>query len=195
MEIKDTLAEIREFLHQLFEEADQWFEKETTLLHYCPRGGGWTIAQVLEHIGLANHYLLLQIEKGIAIALANVEKVDLPARLKNHSFSFDKFAPVGIPASFEWIRPDFMEPTGEKTMGEIRSQLNRQRQICLACLHQLSNGEGILYTIKLTLNDSGRIVQDLGEINLYQYLYFLGQHMSRHISQMKKIDTESIQKK
>jgi hypothetical protein len=33
-------------------------------------------------------------------------------------------------------------------------------------------------------------VNDLGKIDLYQWLYFLGQHARRHLQQMQEVERE-----
>ena len=33
-------------------------------------------------------------------------------------------------------------------------------------------------------------VNDLGKIDVYQYLYFLAQHAKRHVGQMEKVEAE-----
>ena len=47
----------------------------------------------------------------------------------------------------------------------------------LEILNRLDGGEGVLHQVRMSVNDSGRL-------DLYQWLYFLGQHARRHLSQM-----------
>ena len=49
---------IRAELDATFSKLDQWFDRPLELLHFQP-DKGWTIAQVLEHVHLTNHFLLL----------------------------------------------------------------------------------------------------------------------------------------
>ena len=44
---------------------------------------------------------------------------------------------------------------------------------------QMKNGEGLLYKTTMTVNE-------LGKINVYEYIYFLSLHAQRHVTQMKK---------
>ncbi len=53
--------------------------------NYKPGNGGWTINEILEHIGLTNHFLLILIDKGTNKALQNVHKLDLQTELQNHT--------------------------------------------------------------------------------------------------------------
>lgn len=127
MDIKDIIIEIKDFLELTFKSIDLWFDKDAELRSYKPQNGGWTIDQILEHIGLTNHFLLILIDKGTNKALANISKLDINEELKN--------------------------------------------------------GEGVLYKTTMTVND-------LGKIDVYEYIYFLAQHGQRHITQMTKNETE-----
>ncbi|MBC7864438.1 MAG: DinB family protein, partial [Bacteroidia bacterium] len=64
MDIKSIIREISESLASTFAEIDIWFSKEEDLRNYKPKSGGWNINEVLEHIALTNHFLLILIEKG-----------------------------------------------------------------------------------------------------------------------------------
>jgi hypothetical protein len=46
-------------------------------------------------------------------------------------------------------------------------------------LESLKNGEGILYKTTMILNN-------LGKIDVCEYIYFLAQHGRRHVTQMEK---------
>jgi hypothetical protein len=63
MDIKDIIIEIRNHLVDTFGHIDTWFDRKFELRDYKPKNGGWTIDQILEHIGLTNHFLLILIEK------------------------------------------------------------------------------------------------------------------------------------
>ena len=80
-----------------------------------------------------------------------------------------------------------MEPNGEKTLLEVRQQLKEQLQQCLGYLDALKDGEGILYKTKMSVND-------LGKIDVYEYIYFLAQHGQRHITEMTKNENEFMMK-
>lgn len=76
-----------------------------------------------------------------------------------------------------------MEPTGDKELGQIRALLEEQISECRELLKELGNGEGLLYTTTMTVNN-------LGKLDVYQYIYFLCQHAKRHIAQMQKVMEE-----
>ncbi|NUO02416.1 MAG: DinB family protein [Saprospiraceae bacterium] len=179
MDIAPLIQEIRDFLHATFAEIDLWFDKDPGLRNYQPENGGWTINQILEHIGLTNHFLLILIEKGTQKALNNANDPEWKSALENYHFHKDQLTEIGLYQSFAWIRPEHMEPKGEKTLPEVRAQLRDQLAQCLHCLNMLKNGEGALYKTTMTVNN-------LGKIDVYEYIYFLGQHGQRHLTQMQR---------
>lgn len=181
--IKEIIIEISTFLTTTFEKIDGWFDKAVELRNYKPSDGGWTIDQILEHIGLTNHFLLILINKGTNKALANISNEDLESVLSGYIFHRDKLTEVGLHKSFDWIRPEHMEPKADKTLVEVRQQLKNQVRECLDNLERLKNGEGVLYKTTMSVND-------LGKIDVYEYIYFLAQHGQRHITQMEKNEVE-----
>ncbi len=76
-----------------------------------------------------------------------------------------------------------MEPKGEKSLYEIQNLLDLQLNQCNVILEKLKNGEGVLYLTTMTVNN-------LGKLNVYEYLYFLIQHCQRHLSQMRLVEKE-----
>ena len=183
MDIQPLITEIKNSLDTTFNHIDLWFDKAAELRQYQPDNGGWTIDQILEHIGLTNHFLLILIDKGTNKAFANASKLDVNEALKSYVFHRDKLTEVGLHQSFSWIRPEHMEPRGEKKLYEVRVQLKDQVKQCLGYLDTLRHGEGILYKTTMTVNN-------LGKIDVYEYLYFLAQHGLRHIMQMEKNELE-----
>jgi hypothetical protein len=183
MNLQEHILEIKDFLNTTFNNIDDWFDKDAKLREYKPNNGGWTINQILEHIGLTNHFLLILIDKGTNKALANTSGLDLNEELKKYVFHRDKLTEVGLHKSFNWIRPEHMEPKAEKTLHEVRQQLKEQVGQCLENLDKLKNGEGVLYKTTMTVND-------LGKIDVYEYIYFLAQHGQRHITQMMENEIE-----
>ncbi|MCC6413390.1 MAG: DinB family protein, partial [Saprospiraceae bacterium] len=128
------IQEIKIHLSRTFNHVDAWFDKDSALRSYEPVNGGWSINQVLEHIALTNHFLLILIEKGTKKALNNVNNINLQEELAHYTFQKDKLTEVGLHQSFPWIRPEHMEPRGEKTQDEVRQQLKDQVLHCYNCL-------------------------------------------------------------
>lgn len=52
----------------------------------------------------------------------------------------------------------------------------------------MKNGEGLICKTTMTVNE-------LGKINVYEYIYFLSLHAQRHITQMKNNELEKQLKK
>lgn len=185
MDISALIVNIRTLLQHNFAALDGWFDKPSALRVYPPKNGGWSIDLILEHIGLTNHFLLILIDKGTQKALNKSGQVDLNETLSTYNFQQEKLDQVGVHLSFPWVRPEHMEPLGHKTEPEVRQQLKAQLQQCLDTLDRLKNGEGVLYQTTMTVND-------LGKIDVYQYLYFLAQHAKRHVGQMEKVELEFL---
>lgn len=183
MDIFRLIQNIKTHLKLSFNEVDKWFDKDNKTLNYQPSNGGWTVQQVLEHIYLTNFYLLILIEKGSKKAMRNYNDLDVNNEIKNYNFNQEKFEKVGKYGAFEWIRPGHMEPKGELGLKEIRSLISLQYHQCLNYLDTMKNGEGLLCKTTMTVND-------LGKINVYEYIYFLSLHAQRHLIQMQNNELE-----
>jgi hypothetical protein len=185
--IHNIIINIRQKLTTVFTEVDEWFDVPNELKVYRPSNGGWTIAQILEHITLTNFYLLKLIDKGADKALRNINNLNLEEELANYQFETEALKEIGMNQSFLWIRPEHMEPKGERTLQEVRFELSEQKKRCLQHLDNLPNGEGILYRTTMTVNN-------LGKIDVYQYIYFLAMHAQRHVQQMRRNKEEFEEK-
>ena len=182
LKITDIMLLVERDLLGNFNQAFAWFEKDEQLRRYQPVNGGWTIDEVLEHVSLTNHFLLLIINKATNKAVKRAAKATEYKVPNDYADSLHRVDEVGKHKSFTWIRPDHMEPKGEApdlVLGKLQEQLRN----CLSCLTQLRNGEGFLVTTTMTVNG-------LGKIDVYRYLYFLSKHIERHITQMQLIENE-----
>jgi DinB superfamily len=182
-DIRPIINSIRQALDEAFARLDEWFEHPAAERQYRPQNGGWTIDEVLEHVGLTNHFLLILIDKGAVKARKNQAGLDLATELQGYQFADPRLDEIGLHRSFEWIRPAHMEPTGAKPLAEVRRQLREQRAHCHRVLDELPNGEGVLYRTTMSVND-------LGKIDVYQYVYFLARHAERHLTQLARIQAE-----
>ena len=187
MMIQEVIHRIKSELIKTFDEIGVWFNADNNLLDYKLENGGWTVRQILEHISLTNHYLLILIRKGTNKAITKARNTDYTDLLNEYDLDWDKLILIGEHKSFDWNRPEHMEPTGEMTMGDVKTKLNGQLQECLGYLQLIPNGEGVFYKTMMTVNN-------LGKIDVYHYIYFLVQHAKRHITQMEKIKTEMERK-
>jgi hypothetical protein len=180
MPYEQTTLVIRETLRVVFDEVDAWFDRPEGLRQFKPSSGGWSVDQVLEHITLTNHFLMLTLRKWVAIALRRASRGD---GVPEGESDLQRLDVIGQRGSFAWVRPDHMEPTGQPTSGEVRATLRRQLDECLSLLDRMGGGEGSLCLVRMSLND-------LGKIDLYQWLYFLAQHARRHLQQMAAAERE-----
>jgi hypothetical protein len=175
--MKDYILTIRTALETAFAGLDGWFDETEAVRAYQPADGGWSVNQILEHVGLTNHYLLILIRKGRDGALRKAVQPEAAATTENYAFDPARLREIGVPGTFYWHRPDHMEPGGEVAPEPIRALLKIQLAECLDVLAALPDGEGALY--KTTMNVNG-----LGKLDVYEYLYFLARHAERHLVQM-----------
>lgn len=176
--IHHQLAELRQFLLETFAAVDAWFDQPAALLAYVPADHGWSAAEVLVHLGLTNHYLLILIEKGTTKALLNRRGLDLATELAAQPLLPGRLVPIGVLHGFAWERPAHMEPRAyPQPLPLVRQQLRTQVSQALNCLARLPDGQGILHQTTMS-------VDNLGKLNVYEYLYFLAQHARRHLGQL-----------
>ena len=183
MTIQNILTNLTRDLIRTFAVVDEWFDKGDALHRHKPALGGWSAGEVLEHIMLTNHYLLLLIEKGQEKALHRKTAEALEEQLKDYTLANPKLLEIGQHKSFAWERPEHHEPTGSRSLVEVRKEIRDQLYRCLFTLEMLPDGEGVLHKITMSVND-------LGKLDVYQYIYFLALHARRHITQLEKIEQE-----
>ena len=177
------IAEISQRLTTAFDQLDGWFAAPAPLRGYHPAHGGWTIDEILEHVALTNHFLLILVEKGTLKALKNAHGLDLAAELAARQSARARLDEISQPGAFTWMRPDHMAPQGLKPGPEVAATLRQQLQQCLAVLGRLPNGEGVLYRITMSVND-------LGKMDVYDFVYFLAKHAERHLAQIGQVAAE-----
>lgn len=180
--IDDIIHTVETSLRTSFSNTYVWFGKDDNLLFYKPANGTWSIAEILEHVSLTNHFLLLIINKTTAKAIKRSLNADAVTVPDNYMEMLRRVDEVGKHKSFTWIRPEHMEPIGKK-LSDVRLLLDAQLEQCVTNLHSLCKGEGLLVHTTMTVND-------LGKIDVYQYLYFLAKHIDRHITQIQVVETE-----
>ena len=179
MHLNKYIQEIQLHLIKTHNEVLDWFNESNELKNYKPQDKGWSISEILEHIALTSHYLLILIDKGADKALRNINEESIDDLLQKEEFNLGKIERIGMHKSFDWIRPEHMEPLGQKTELQIIDELVSQLNRCLIQLEKLKNGEGLRYRTTMT-------VDGLGKINVYEYIYFLSKHAERHLQQMNE---------
>jgi hypothetical protein len=175
-----TVAIVRTSLVEQFADVDGWFERPADERAFRPASEGWTIDEVLEHLSLTNHFLMVTLRKAVDKAAQRAAHGQpTPAGESD----LQRLEAIGQRGAFPWGRPEHMEPGGRTAPAEVRALLRRQREECLALLERLVHGEGALCELHMSVNA-------LGRIDLYQWLYFLAQHSRRHVQQMASIEDE-----
>ena len=122
---------------------------------------------------------MILIDKGTDKALRNVKELPLDEVKNDFQYDLNLINQIGIHKSFDWIRPEHMEPRGEKSELEIKDEMIAQISTCLNNIEKLKNGEGLLFSMTMSVNE-------LGKLNVYEYIYFLSKHAERHIQQMQE---------
>ena len=173
MEFEDFFNVVKTTLQDNFDEADKWFSKSEKLRLYKPENEGWSINEILEHVSLTNHFLLILIDKAKNKSLKNPNNIEASHYHYSDEIMF-KFDEIGKHKSFAWIRPEHHEPTGKADLKEVQSKLRNQQIECENILNLLKNGEGL--NTKTTMNVNG-----IGKIDVYQYVYFLAMHIKRQV--------------
>lgn len=182
MTVQKAIQFIEHELSKILIDYYAWFEAEPEVLNFKPEVG-WSIDEILEHVTLTNHFLLILIRKGTKKAKDLASKVNLDQAVSTYEYNLEELDQIDKHRSFVWIRPEHMEPAGDKTISEIKRIMEEQINECKEILREIPNGEGILYKTMMTVNN-------LGKIDVYQYIYFLCQHAKRHITQMQTVREE-----
>lgn len=175
-----TIERVRTSLNQAFGAIDGWFDHPEDLRTYKPASGGWSIDEVLEHITLTSHFLLIVIRQS---AEKGLKRAGRGTPVPEGESDLDLLEPIGRRGSFSWSRPEHMIPTGTVSSPEVRERMDAQYRECVSILDRLRGGEGALHKVRMSVNGSGRL-------DVYQWLYFLAQHAARHIDQMRENEEE-----
>jgi hypothetical protein len=178
MSIEITISKINRELISAFAVLDSWFDRSETMLRQRS-SIRWCPAEILEHVMLTNHYLLILIEKGSSRALKLAQEKDLTHEVKHYQLDSVALEAIGEPGAFAWERPGHMEPTGTMPLAEVRTVLRNQLYRCLCQLDLLCGGQGAAYRISMSVNG-------LGKLDMYQYIYFLALHVKRHLRQLDR---------
>jgi DinB superfamily len=177
---KATIERVGTAIRSTFAQVDEWFDRPADLRSYKPASGGWSVGEVLEHITLTSHFLLIVIRNSARKALNRAAKgAAIPARESD----LEILEPIGRRGSFTWSRPEHMIPTGTPSSEQVRTTMQEQARECLDILQQLGRGEGSLHRVRMSVNQSGRL-------DVYQWLFFLAQHARRHLDQMQEVAAE-----
>ncbi len=180
MSHSSTVAAVRQSVLEVFEQVDACFDLPAVERAFRPASAGWTIDEILEHVLLTNHYLMLTWRKAVTTALRRTAEGE---RAPAGESDLERLRAIGERGTFRWEHPDHMTPRGQTSTGEVRERIRRQADECLALLARMPDGEGALFRLHMSVNA-------LGRIDLYEWLYFLVQHARRHLQQVALIRKE-----
>ena len=140
----------------------------------APAPGAWTVAELLEHLYKVEHSCARVIAKTAAAAREAGHPAEVATSSKLHTLE-DRGL---LDRTTKIVAPDRVAPTGTLSAAEARAAVERSR----AELHAaIAEADGLaLETVRATH-------ARFGEINLYQWILFVGQHEARHVQQMTEI--------
>jgi uncharacterized damage-inducible protein DinB len=141
-----------------------------------PSAGGWSVADLLEHLQMVEHSCAAVITKRATEARA----AGHPAESATSS-TLDTLDPSGLlDRSLRLDAPARVAPTGKLSGEEARAGIERSRAELNAAI-AVADGLAL---------ESIRHTHRLGELDLYQWILFVGQHEARHVAQMAEIVAE-----
>ena len=175
-----AVATIRTELTSTFNRMLDVFAVREDVLYYQPSNGGWSIYQVLEHVLLANHFLLRIVNKQAERA---VQLAGMVNKRNTQSYALDrnKLIRMELAGSYIWVPQRYTEPAGDIPLLQIKMTLHDQLSESLALL----SDSKVLEAIETTYV--------AGKIDALHYMYFLVQHMQRHLGQVERLKQEFSQ--
>lgn len=141
-----------------------------------PADGGWSAREVLEHVALTDHYLLILARK---IADKSAQRVARGEPWPAHPPRFTHIAFLGEHAT-PWMNPEHMTPNKELAVAEIVRRLREHRSTCIELIDAAPEGEGSLHRIRMSM------VQEDDKLDLYQFLALIAVHAERHYRQIQR---------
>lgn len=156
-----------------------WFGLAHEVRNWLPASGGWSIEEVLHHITLTSHYLLILINKAknkCLKAKARGEVLDWPGDYQLIPLALQE---AGALDGFKWERHGHMDPRLFPATGDVKALFLEQMSRCHEILDELEGGWGLWSKTMMSVND-------LGKLDVYQYLVFLCKHAQRHHAQMER---------
>lgn len=182
MTIDSTILFVKRELISAFAVLDEWFDKEEKLYHFKPSNEAKNVRQVLAYALLTTKYLLPSIDEGGAIALQETRTENITAAVMEYCFDIDELRNNGINDLFEGVQGRIKLDGVEWTQHEMRMHWRDCLDRYLCHLELLNNGEGIFSKIKP--------VDGIEEMDLYEAIYSLAQHIKRFIPQLREIEIE-----
>ena len=179
--MNSAIATTRTELINAFDRLFDVFAVREDVLYYQPLNGGWSIYQVLEHVVLANHFLLRIVNKQAEKTMQWANRAGNKNKVQPYVLDTGKLKSMELNGSYIWVPQRYTEPEGDTPLLELKISLHDQFKKAT----ELLENEKLLKAIE----DS----YVAGKIDALHYLYFLAQHMQRHISQVSRLKKEFTQ--
>jgi hypothetical protein len=177
-----AIIKIRMELITTFNQVLDVFAIREDVLYYKPSNDGWSIYQVLEHIMLANHFLLRIVDKQAERALHLAGSFEQTHSPKAYSLDVHKLKRMELAGSYVWVPQQYTDPAGDMPLLQLKMALHDQITKCLGVLQNNRLIEAIIKTHEAAKTDA------------LHYLYFLVQHMHRHLQQVQRVKLEFSQR-
>lgn len=141
-----------------------------------PPSGGWSVAQVIQHLYLTDRRFGQLLEQVSAQLQGHgADEYDVDAFLQSRKLK------AVLDRSFKVETWETLQPTENWTATEAWEQLEQERARLL---------EQIRGTAGLPLGAVNHPHRILGELNLYEWIAFLGTHEARHAAQIREVAAE-----
>jgi len=134
----------------------------------------WSVAQVLQHLALIENRIARLLSKRIAGARAE----GLGPELETSPVLNARHAAKIADRSFRVEAPEEIRPPSDTDAASALAALEQSRETLRAAV---ISGDG------LALSEVKHSHPALGEINLYQWILFVGSHEVRHTAQVREI--------
>ena len=168
------LAEVMEYAEQKREALlDSFAGVGEERLARQPVEGAWSVAQILEHLRRTEGSVARLIAKRVADARANGlgEETSTDSVLSTLDHLNLETSQARIEA------PAIVQPVEQKEMPQILAGLELSRNALRAAAESADG---------LAIGEIRQIHPILGELNLYQWIVFVGQHEGRHTKQIER---------
>ncbi len=175
-EWQQTVEALDRRLVSTFTELSCWLHAPAEHFDRRPGPERWSMHEVLEHVVLADRYLLVIVRKLQSISERRLARgLPYPA----HAPDLERLA-VLLDHRHRWTHPAHMTPTGTLARGAIGTQLTADRNELRSILASLPPGAGTLHRIRMS------VVPGNDRLDLYQYIALISLHAERHLAQLER---------
>lgn len=155
------------------------------MLTQQPAGGGWSIAQILEHLNTYCSYYFPLLDKALAQSGTSTTSQFRPGWIGDYFTRMIQPAPDGVPQKKLKAAKKHLPAALPNASATLQSFISYQEQL-LVLLQQAANKD--LHAIKIPVSILPLLKLKTGDI-----LRFLCGHQQRHLKQMQAVLTEIYQ--